>query len=155
MSLGTSFHLKYDVAFIYSRYDFKLNSSVTFEITLKSIRPKHTHTALNSKFIIYFRREISRHSSHKQQTYTSSSEYHRCLERELVCMKKNFMPFNSKQIDFLNWPELHMMNMLRTGTRCSVKWKRKASRCYAKLPKMWKTPGNGLGMGERKKYTHA
>lgn len=44
MSLGTSFHLKYDVAFIYSRYDFKLNSSVTFEITLKSIRPKHTHS---------------------------------------------------------------------------------------------------------------
>lgn len=44
MSLVTSFHLKYDVAFIYSRYDFKLNRSVTFEITLKSIRPKHTHT---------------------------------------------------------------------------------------------------------------
>lgn len=70
-------------------------------------------------------------------------------------MKKNFMPFNSKQIDFLNWPELHMMNMLRTGTRCSVKWKRKASRCYAKLPKMWKTPGNGLRMGEKKNiHTH-
>lgn len=54
MSLGTSFHLKYDVAFIYSIYDFKLNSSVTFEITLKSIRPKHTHTHTHSiKFKIH------------------------------------------------------------------------------------------------------